>query len=205
MSKKKYKKALKTLEDIFTTLEDIGVLGEFEDGLNIRAFVGELDGYPEDLDTENFYMDGQESGIYVDEREDKVSVVFSGTSGGDWQDPTRWNVVLDEDGARFQMYDGPECWTAGEKVTEKQFLDLWRETMDPDKKDEKKKKSKKESVLKEDTSLYTDLYCEGYDNYLDGFKANQNPWKRGTPEQAKAWLSGWNQASIDMAVADEVF
>lgn len=63
-------------------------------------------GWAENLDIENWEIEE----VLVPKSFDSFCAGFTGFAGGDWQDMTRWSLVINDKGeANFVMFDSPDC------------------------------------------------------------------------------------------------
>jgi hypothetical protein len=94
----------------FKRLIDLGFMDEAG---NITLQLKGVKDWPQDLDIENWEIDAVSPGKEDDEKSEGY---VSGYAGGDWQDETRFTILIPAKGKpRCKMFDDPSCF-AGKDI-----------------------------------------------------------------------------------------
>ena len=94
----------------FKRLIDLEMMDE-NGGISLR--IKDVKDWPEDLDIENWEIDSVSPG---EEDDEKGEGYISGYAGGDWQDSTRFTILIPATGKpHCKMFDDPSCF-AGKNI-----------------------------------------------------------------------------------------
>lgn len=94
----------------FKRLIDLEMMDE-NGGISLQ--IKDVKDWPEDLDIENWEVDSVSSG---EEDDEKGEGYISGYAGGDWQDNTRFTILIPATGKpHCKMFDDPSCF-AGKNI-----------------------------------------------------------------------------------------
>ena len=92
------------LVDYFAFLEEKGIIDE--NGSFYLHPKKIAKGWAENLDIENWEIEE----VLIPKDFDSFCAGFTGFAGGDWQEMTRWSLMINDKGeVNFVMFDSPDC------------------------------------------------------------------------------------------------
>lgn len=132
-------------EKIFKRFEELEILKDGE-GIFLPKKTGRLKGFPTGLDLENWELEGISNNF-----EDDEPAILGVWAGGDWQEMTYFNIVVEDKKVYVVPFDGLDVLGTGKTLTAKEFKKLYKKYLDD------KKSTKKESVSR-DKRMYFKNY-----------------------------------------------
>lgn len=132
-------------EKVFKRFEELEILKEGE-GIFLPKKTGRLKGFPTGLDLENWELEGVSNNF-----EDDEPAILGVWAGGDWQEMTYFNIVVEDKKVYVVPFDGLDVLGTGKTLTAKEFKKLYKKYLDD------KKSTKKESVSR-DKRMYFKNY-----------------------------------------------
>lgn len=132
-------------EKVFKRFEELEILKEGE-GIFLPKKTGRLKGFPTGLDLENWELEGVSNNF-----EDDEPAILGVWAGGDWQEMTYFNIVVEDKKVYVVPFDGLDVLGTGKTLTAKAFKKLYKKYLDD------KKSTKKESVSR-DKRMYFKNY-----------------------------------------------
>lgn len=124
-------------EKIFKRFEELEILKDGE-GIFLPKKTGRLKGFPTGLDLENWELEGVSNNF-----EDDEPAILGVWAGGDWQEMTYFNIVVEDKKVYVVPFDGLDVLGTGKTLTAKEFKKLYKKYLDD------KKSTKKESVSRD--------------------------------------------------------
>lgn len=132
-------------EKVFKRFEELEILKDGE-GIFLPKKTGSLKGFPTGLDLENWELEGISNNF-----EDDEPAILGVWAGGDWQEMTYFNIVVEDKKVYVVPFDGLDVLGTGKTLTAKEFKKLYKKYLDD------KKSTKKESVSR-DKRMYFKNY-----------------------------------------------
>lgn len=132
-------------EKVFKRFEELEILKDGE-GIFLPKKTGRLKGFPTGLDLENWELEGISNNF-----EDDEPAILGVWAGGDWQEMTYFNIVVEDKKVYVVPFDGLDVLGTGKTLTAKEFKKLYKKYLDD------KKSAKKESVSR-DKRMYFKNY-----------------------------------------------
>lgn len=132
-------------EKVFKRFEELEILKDGE-GIFLPKKTGRLKGFPTGLDLENWELEGISNNF-----EDDEPAILGIWAGGDWQEMTYFNIVVEDKKVYVVPFDGLDVLGTGKTLTAKEFKKLYKKYLDD------KKSTKKESVSR-DKRMYFKNY-----------------------------------------------
>lgn len=132
-------------EKVFKRFEELEILKDGE-GIFLPKKTGRLKGFPTGLDLENWELEGISNNF-----EDDEPAILGVWAGGDWQEMTYFNIVVEDRKVYVVPFDGLDVLGTGKTLTAKEFKKLYKKYLDD------KKSTKKESVSR-DKRMYFKNY-----------------------------------------------
>lgn len=132
-------------EKVFKRFEELEILKNGE-GIFLPKKTGRLKGFPTGLDLENWELEGISNNF-----EDDEPAILGVWAGGDWQEMTYFNIVVEDKKVYVVPFDGLDVLGTGKTLTAKEFKKLYKKYLDD------KKSTKKESVSR-DKRMYFKNY-----------------------------------------------
>lgn len=132
-------------EKVFKRFEELEILKDGE-GIFLPKKTGRLKGFPIGLDLENWELEGISNNF-----EDDEPAILGVWAGGDWQEMTYFNIVVEDKKVYVVPFDGLDVLGTGKTLTAKEFKKLYKKYLDD------KKSTKKESVSR-DKRMYFKNY-----------------------------------------------
>ncbi len=132
-------------EKVFKRFEELEILKDGE-GIFLPKKTGRLKGFPTGLDLENWELEGISNNF-----EDDEPAILGVWAGGDWQEMTYFNIVVEDKKVYVVPFDGLDVLGTGKTLTAKEFKKLYKKYLDD------KKSTKKESVSR-DKRMYFKNY-----------------------------------------------
>lgn len=124
-------------ERVFKRFEELEILKDGE-GIFLPRKTGTLKGFPTGLDLENWELEGISNNF-----EDDEPAILGVWAGGDWQEMTYFNIVVEDKKVYVVPFDGLDVLGTGKTLTAKEFKKLYKKYLDD------KKSTKKESVSRD--------------------------------------------------------
>lgn len=124
-------------EKVFKRFEELEILKDGE-GIFLPKKTGRLKGFPTGLDLENWELEGISNNF-----EDDEPAILGVWAGGDWQEMTYFNIVVEDKKVYVVPFDGLDVLGTGKTLTAKEFKKLYKKYLDD------KKSTKKESVSRD--------------------------------------------------------
>lgn len=124
-------------EKVFKRFEELEILKDGE-GIFLPKKTGRLKGFPAGLDLENWELEGISNNF-----EDDEPAILGVWAGGDWQEMTYFNIVIEDKKVYVIPFDGLDTMSTGKTLTAKEFKKLYKKYLDD------KKSTKRESVSRD--------------------------------------------------------
>ena len=132
-------------EKVFKRFEELEILKDGE-GIFLPKKTSSLKGFPTGLDLENWELEGISNNF-----EDDEPAILGVWAGGDWQEMTYFNIVVEDKKVYVVPFDGLDVLGTGKTLTAKEFKKLYKKYLDD------KKSTKKESISR-DKRMYFKNY-----------------------------------------------
>jgi hypothetical protein len=132
-------------EKVFKRFEELEILKDGED-IFLPKKTGRLKGFPTGLDLENWELESISNNF-----EDDEPAILGVWAGGDWQEMTYFNIVVEDKKVYVVPFDGLNVLGTGKTLTAKEFKKLYKKYLDD------KKSTKRESVSR-DKRMYFKNY-----------------------------------------------
>ena len=107
-------------EKIFKRFEELEILKNGE-GIFLPRKTGTLKGFPTGLDLENWELEGISNNFEEDE-----PAIMGVWAGGDWQEMTHFNIVIEDKKVYVTPFDGLDTIGTGKILTAKEFKKLYK-------------------------------------------------------------------------------